>query len=239
MPIHVTVQFDLARFARALDAIHLKQLPYAASRALNDVAAAAKRQVTDDLPRIFDRPTPFTQNALGTSSATKSNLQSAVFVKRIQGQYLLPEEIGGERLPSMNTRKPGVALVIPSKIERDSYGNIPDGAVRALRQAVQDEAKGVTRREKAARASASAKAKISYGAGQGIALLRGAGPKGRGGPGGFFVRQGTHLMRLTSFAPEAHYKPIFSFRKRIEAVARAGFTTALLKRLREAVSETR
>jgi len=84
------------------------QMPYAASRALNDAA----KQVADDLNkstnRYFDRPTRFTQNAYRVSSrSNKANLVAEVRPKPIQERYLLPSIRGGVRPQRPSERRLG------------------------------------------------------------------------------------------------------------------------------------
>jgi hypothetical protein len=84
------------------------QMPYAASRALNDAA----KQVADDLNkstnRYFDRPTRFTQNAYRVSSrSSKANLVAEVRPKSIQERYLLPSIRGGVRPQRPSERRLG------------------------------------------------------------------------------------------------------------------------------------
>ncbi len=234
MPIAISVNFDVARFAARLDAVAAKQVPFATARALTDVAKLAQAEVTGDLPKIFDRPSPFTMRGLSIQSATKTTLASAVFVKPIQAQYLLHEEIGGTRLPSENTRKPeATALILPSKIDRNQFGNIPYGAVSriiALADSTRELTTGQKRRKKAYDA-ARAKRDTGY------FYLKDKGIGGRG-PGGFFKRlPGHHVLRLFSFESTTRYEPRFGFRERVTLVAKTKFAECLIKRLREAIAD--
>jgi hypothetical protein len=84
------------------------QMPYAASRALNDAA----KQLADDLNKsttqYFDRPTRFTQNAYRVSSrSNKANLVAEVRPKSIQERYLLPSIRGGVRPQRPSERRMG------------------------------------------------------------------------------------------------------------------------------------
>jgi len=113
------------------------QMPYAASRALNDAA----KQVADDLNKstnqYFDRPTRFTQNAYRVSSrSSKTNLVAEVRPKSIQERYLLPSIRGGVRpqRPSEN-RLNGIAEAYrPGRDARlNASGNLSKAAaVKAL-----------------------------------------------------------------------------------------------------------
>ena len=215
-----------------LDFLGLKQLPYATARALTDTAQAARLQIGGDMGKIFESPVPFTVNALGYKPASKSDLCALVFVKDIQAKYLLHEEEGGERTPAENTRKPSAALIVPSKIKLNQYGNIPSGAIARLFKAISaDATRQLTprqaKRKKRVDASRAPRDK-------GYFYMMGHGPVG--GPGGVFKRMPGHtLLRLVSFEPAAHYRPRFHFDQRVRFVVLKAFAPALAKRLAEAM----
>ena len=267
MAVRISVRNDYLRAMRALNDLSAKQLPFATAAALTDTAQAARAEVTAALPRIFDRPVPFTVNALGFKPATKADLTAEVFVRDIQGRYLLHEEIGGTRTPAENSRKPGAAFSEPGKVALDAYGNIPNGTIANLAklsqavasaQKLAEEARVAARergktssfgrkgdadralkRVTRARASLAAKLTGKGVEGSSIAYFKGAGPHGRG-PGGFFQRLPDHkIARLTAFGATAHYHPIFRFEDRVRQVAAATFRVALIKRLREAMQTAR
>lgn len=124
--IHIRVSHDLHRLGRTLDKFQKQQLPFATARALTAVARSAGHEVTRSLPTTLDRPTPFTRRAIGITPARKTNLQSEVFIKDVQAQYLGLQEQGGPREPK------GKALVLPVGVKLNQYGNI---ARRALARA--------------------------------------------------------------------------------------------------------
>lgn len=123
----LVVRDDLWRFRAKLDDVSKRQLPFACARALTESARAAQQDVTRSLPAIFDRPTPFTQRAIGIKAARKNDLTAMIFVKDIQAGYLRLEETGGVRLPT------GRALVLPVDVQRNAYGNIPKGLLKRLK----------------------------------------------------------------------------------------------------------
>ncbi len=229
--IRVSVKSDFDRAARALDAIKSQQLPYATARALNDAAAEARQRVTNALPQIFDRPTSFTLQGLAIKTASKTSLQSEVFIKPIQAGYLLHEEIGGTRIPAENSRVPSAqALIVPGAIGLDAHGNIPSGALKRLAAQIGDKAGRKAKRRKAV---ASVKSRE-----QGVFYLKGHGIGGRN-PGGYFRRLADDkVQRLTGFEPSTHYHAIFHFRTRVEQAVRATFRPALMRRLREAIASS-
>jgi len=84
------------------------QMPYAASRALNDAAKKVAEDLNKSTNRYFDRPTRFTQNAYRVSMrSNKANLVAEVRPKPIQERYLLPSIRGGIRPQRPSERRLG------------------------------------------------------------------------------------------------------------------------------------
>jgi hypothetical protein len=84
------------------------QMPYAASRALNDAAKKVAEDLNKSTTQYFDRPTRFTQNAYRVSSrSSKANLVAEVRPKSIQERYLLPSIRGGVRPQRPSERRLG------------------------------------------------------------------------------------------------------------------------------------
>lgn len=122
MTLVITVSPQLQRLSRNLDDLARRQLPFATARALTSTAQLAAGAVTRQLPTIFDKPTPFTQRAIGMERATRGSLQARVFVKDVQAGYLRLQQTGGVRKPAKK------ALVLPVAMKLNSYGNMPKGA---------------------------------------------------------------------------------------------------------------
>lgn len=104
---------------KAIEGLAQKQMPFAASLALNETAQDAKNAVTKQIEKKLDRPTRFTLNAVGVRRASKRNLKATVFIKDIQAEYLQYAIEGGTRKPKDK------ALVVPRDIRLNKYGNIP------------------------------------------------------------------------------------------------------------------
>jgi hypothetical protein len=84
------------------------QMPYAASRALNDAAKKVAEDLNKSTTQYFDRPTRFTQNAYRVSGrSSKTNLVAEVRPKSIQESYLLPSIRGGIRSQRPSERRLG------------------------------------------------------------------------------------------------------------------------------------
>lgn len=109
------------------------QMPYAASRALNDVAKQVAQDLNKSTSRYFDRPTRFTQNAYRVSSrSTKANLTAEIRPKSIQERYLLPSIRGGVRPQRPSERKlDGIAPAWSPGLDakRNASGNMSKAAV--------------------------------------------------------------------------------------------------------------
>jgi hypothetical protein len=124
-----SVQNDLDRLSRRLTNIQREQVPFAASMAINDVAADVANAVTKQMDRYLDNPTPFTQKAyqsrLGTfkgNRATKRKLYADIIPGQIQAEYLRFQVEGGIRTPKQT------AIFVPTRVApKNKYGNVSRG----------------------------------------------------------------------------------------------------------------
>jgi hypothetical protein len=122
--ITISVRDDFRRATRMMTDLERRQLPFALARALNNTAKAAQLDVQRELPRAFDKPTPFTQRGIAIKTASRGELEAEVFVRPIQAEYLGLQERGGTREPK------GQALVTPVAVRLNQYGNIPNRGLR-------------------------------------------------------------------------------------------------------------
>lgn len=118
----------LRRMSGRLDAVAVKQMPFALAVALSDTAKQAADDVKQKLPTVFDRPTPFTVRGIRFSRARKTDqpISAFVFVPPVQGRYLRVQVRGGTRRPA------GRALLIPREARRNVYGNLPRGYIARM-----------------------------------------------------------------------------------------------------------
>jgi len=70
-----------------------RQIPFAASQALNATARTVRTATLAEMAANFDRPTPLVMKSLFIAPATKAKLQASV--------YLKDREIGGKNIRSM------------------------------------------------------------------------------------------------------------------------------------------
>lgn len=117
------------------------QIPFAVSLALNktaaDIAAAEKTHAS----AAFDRPTPFTLNAFGTSPSNKHDLVASVFVKDIQAKYLAVEVDGGPRgfktFEERFASEGAPQMMMPGAVApRDQFGNVSKDKIVQIAQAL-------------------------------------------------------------------------------------------------------
>lgn len=87
--ITATIENNLAEFAG-------RQLPFAASRALNLTAVGARDEVRGNLPKRFTLRNGWTTGGVQARTSTKTNLVAAIMAPG----YMEIQETGGERRPT-------------------------------------------------------------------------------------------------------------------------------------------
>lgn len=121
-----------------------RRLNAAMATALTRTALEIREVVKAELPRVLDRPTPYTMNSLFVRPATAQRLQAEVYFKDDRAgsgtpatKYLLPQVEGGSR----RTKRLEVALqasgalpqgwfVVPGAGAKiDSFGNVSRGQI--------------------------------------------------------------------------------------------------------------
>lgn len=120
------IESNIRALEKAMRTDWEKQLPFATALALTSTAKDVKANTEKRLPRVFDRPTPFTKKGVGIYSARKTRLSAKVFMKDAQADYLEKQEEGGTRHPK------GKALLTPVGQRLNKYGNMPRGAVKRI-----------------------------------------------------------------------------------------------------------
>ncbi len=138
MRVHLEV--PTAKLERIITSYH-RQLEYASSKTIWDIAQNIKKEERFFMENIFDRPTPWTLNSLYT--ARVAYMTSAVGIKSdsfgykgtAAGQYLKPQVYGGtrpqkrmEKWLKMYAGMPANLYVVPGRGARlDQYGNMSRG----------------------------------------------------------------------------------------------------------------
>jgi hypothetical protein len=136
MNINVSIDSkDLDKAVHWLAEIN-NQMPYATSRALNDAAKEAVKDLNASTSTYFDRPTKFTQRGYAvTGYSNKNNLTATLNLRPIQAAYLTPSIRGGVRPQRPSERKTsGIAAWRPGQdVKLNASGNISKAlAIKAL-----------------------------------------------------------------------------------------------------------
>ena len=131
---------------RALTDLEQKNLPFAALQAVNATAFETREEWKRRVPRVFDRPTSLTLNAVLYKKATKQTLAAEVFLRdeafkgNPPARYLEAQVTGGQRglkgfekrLQAAGQLPPGMFAVPGKSQQLDSSGNVPRGVVTAV-----------------------------------------------------------------------------------------------------------
>lgn len=126
--IEIDIRSNLREVQRDLTLWATKQVPYATALALTQLAREVAEAERDSMAQAFDRPTPFTQGAMGVIPALKNKPYAKVFVKDRTAAYLDPFEGGG---PHYLGQKRGILK--PVGQPTNAYGNLPAGTISRLK----------------------------------------------------------------------------------------------------------
>ena len=124
----LSVDVDLRQLTKAFDRLG-REAPFAMALAMTKTAQQAQIDATAVMVRDLDKPTPFTQKAIGITKATKTNPVAHVFIKDKQADYLKFQIEGGTRVAER-----GKPVIIAHHKHRNKYGNLPRNKLRRLRQ---------------------------------------------------------------------------------------------------------
>ena len=132
-----SVGVDTRAVTKLLSNLQAKQLPFAISTALNDVAFTTQAAERAALPSVFHNPRPFTRKSVMVGEATKAKLEASVFIRPDVAAYLAPYEFGGVHVV------PGAAQLVPVHIRLDQYGQITQTTLKRLNALAADPGSGV------------------------------------------------------------------------------------------------
>jgi hypothetical protein len=191
---------------RAIQSRIDKNIRFGVARGLTRTAQHSSTVVKGELPAIFDRPTPFTLNAIAFAGATKTNLEAAVFIKDVQAQYLLMQQTGGTRVPQQ-----GSPINVPIGQRTNVYGNIGRGVIgraKAKKSTFVSKGQGRT-----AHLPPGLYERLGFRKGKGLGSKRGRKRStGRGD-------QKSRVRLLVAFDKVATYQPQFGFQERAAKAA--------------------
>lgn len=148
-----------------LTSLQRRHVPFATALALTRTAKFIEIKEREEVRRVFDRPTRFTQNAFFVRPATKSRLWAEVKVKDESLKavppikWLAPQIFGGRRtakrfedlLRKRGLLPPGMFVVPATGARLDAYGNVSRGQLQqilAQLQAARDPLQRETKRSR-------------------------------------------------------------------------------------------
>ena len=168
-----------------------RQIPFAASQALNATARSVRTATLAEMAANFDRPTPLVMKSLFITPATKARLQAAVYLKdreiggknsRSMAEILGHQFAGGTRLRKrMEDAFTGAGLIglgeylVPGPDAKlDQYGNLSRGQTQQIYAALRlfrDPYQNATQSKRSLR-NAKAAGRIFWSDGKGANKVR-------------------------------------------------------------------
>jgi hypothetical protein len=111
------IQSDIDKATKALGRMK-KQIPFAASVAMNKTVVDIQKVEKAAIVRELDRPRPGTIKAIRVSRSNKRRLSASVFILPAVDRFIRYQVEGGTRPPR------GKAEAVPVDIRLNKYGNI-------------------------------------------------------------------------------------------------------------------
>ena len=208
------MKFDIRgntnEITKGMSRIAKKQVPYATSKAINEVAKKAEREITKEIGAKIHNPTAFTKKGTFVKYSNKNvtPITAIVGVKDKQAEYMEYAEKGGISKASSGKNKP-----VPTTALKNKFGNIPRGKVGRMR---------------------ANKKKFLFGKPQGFGGNRGTGIYERTGPKG---RRG--LRELASWHKSGRYTSLTRFEERVGLRVRREIGKELRKQMALAIASMR
>ena len=214
---------ELQGLVKQLERLNARGISFATQRATNNVAFKVRDAWKTKAAQVFDRPTPFTRNAVlvqragtfrSSSGFTGTGTEVArVFIRDeaagITPQiYLQQQVVGGERRMKRHERALQAAGVLPAGffvvpgegVKLDNFGNVRPGQITRILSALRasnDPGQNQTERSAARRRRSNAAVIFALPA-----------PRGRLLPG-VYERRGRAITPLLIFVRGARYRPRF------------------------------
>ena len=229
------------------------QLPFATSLAINRTAQKVKIAQQKEIKDIFDRPNPFTLNALFIKPSNKTNLaafvklKDQVFKGNPASKYLAAEITGGERrlkryevaLRSAGVLPDGYFTVPGEAANMDQYGNIQRSQiVQILAYFKANRDVGTT-----SNSTDKTRAKLAKGTNKRYGVSYFVGKVGEKKTLGIwqkvFSNFGASIRPVLIFVQSSRYDAIYDFKFVAETVVKREYDYEFDKALKEAIRTTK
>jgi len=140
--MQIDIRHNIADVKRWVDDVHKRHVPFASLYAMTLTAKDVKAEEIAVMRRVFDRPTPYTLNALQAVPATKQKPVASVEFKTGGGtpakRFLNPNVHGGPRSQKSHERQiapllKGYSYLVPARtMPLNAYGNVTGGTFRKI-----------------------------------------------------------------------------------------------------------
>lgn len=119
-----------------LDRVAYRDIPFALAKALNDTAKDVRDAETEEIARVFERPTPFIRNSLYIWPATKARQSVEIGFKTRQASIMRPHILGGDRIWKRSERWLQSFYTPGQKARLNQYGNMSPAQVTQILSAL-------------------------------------------------------------------------------------------------------
>jgi len=119
MTVSMNIKSNIDQVTRDVGRFYAKQVPFAASVALNETAREVRKVEQAAAKRELDDPTPSTLKGIRVQRSTKRNLEASVFIIKPVDKYMRYQIHGGTDRPERKFE------AIPVNVRLNRYGNIP------------------------------------------------------------------------------------------------------------------
>lgn len=208
------VSADIREVTRRLDSVSKLQIPFAASKSINElVFEIARKEMPVRADQEFEGgATAFTKRGFAYQKSNKRNLTGYIYLRDVQNEYLKYVIQGGTRLPNKRA-----ILSTTKHSKRNKYGNL----TRATRQKMFAD-----------------KSKYFSGVPKGMANT----DANRGVWERYGRQSGRRVRMVAQFKKSQQYRPTFPFAKHAERVVVSrnyGFTPRFKRNLAMAIRTAR
>ncbi|MGF6978965.1 hypothetical protein QFZ94_007480 [Paraburkholderia sp. JPY465] len=219
--LDISLRSNVDAVARQLDDLAYRQLPFAESRTVTELAKLAAQAERKAIPEVFPNPTPFTVNSVAVQAARKGLPIARVYVRDKTAEYLAPYEYGGVQFLG---KKP--ADLVPVGAAVNQYGNLPRGLIRRY-----------LNRPDVFIGTVRTKSGDLYGVWQRAATAQPK--KGRRAPNGLAPNTTGRLKLLIAFHAPVETKNRLRFGERAEALVLANVNHVFGRELAKAIAAAR
>lgn len=140
--MQIDIRSNIPQISAWLTDAQKKQLPFATALAMTMTAKEAKLDAVSVMRKVFDRPTPYTLNALQAVPANKRALVASIEFREFGSppakRYLNPEVHGGPRSQKSSERKlqrlmAGSSHYVPARdMPLNKFGNLSGAVIQKI-----------------------------------------------------------------------------------------------------------